>query len=89
MFKPETAMLISDVRPGTLASIKRLASQLRKQQGIKHSDALDQAARAAGRENFRHALRSLPRFGNGWQKPYILLTIYWSDKDRGGNPPGK
>lgn len=76
-------MLISEVRPGTLGGIKRLASQLRKQQGIKHSDALDQAARAAGSENFRHALCSLPRAENGRQKPYILLSIYWSDKDHG------
>lgn len=75
-------MLISEIRPSTVAGVKRLASQLKKQHGIKHSDALDQASRAAGKANFRHALHSLPRTGNRAEIHYVLLTIYWSDKDR-------
>lgn len=75
-------MLISEIRPSTVAGVKRLASQLKKQHGIKHSDALDQASRAAGKANFRHALRSLQGTGNRPEFHYVLLTIYWSDKDR-------
>lgn len=73
-------MLISEIRPSTVAGVKRLASQLKKQHGIKHSDALNQAARAAGKTNFRHALQTLPIGGYGPQNLYVLLTIYWSDK---------
>lgn len=75
-------MLIGDVRPSTIEGVKSLAAQYRKQQGIKHSAALDLAARAANCMNFKHALRTLPARGSVMERPYVLLTIYWCDKDK-------
>lgn len=76
-------MLIDDLRPTTLQGVKRLAKQIRKTSGVKHSDALNLAAKSADCVNFRHALRTLPTGGFANSKPYVLLTIYWSDKKRG------
>ena len=67
-------MLIDDVRPSTLEGVKSLAAQLRKQQGIKHSTALDLAARAANCSNFKNAQRTLPARGSVLSRPYVLLT---------------
>lgn len=76
-------MLIDDLRPTTLEGVKRLAKQIKKKSGIKHSDALNLAAKSADCMNFRHARRTLPtgRFANS--RPYVFLTIYWSDKKQG------
>lgn len=73
-------MLIDDLRPTTLEGVKRLAKQIKKTSGIKHSDALNLAAKSADCVNFRHARLTLPtgRFANS--KHYVFLTIYWSDK---------
>lgn len=73
-------MLIGEVRPTTLDGVKRLAAQLRKHQGIKHSNALDIAAKAADCTNFRNAKNVLPARGSTAERPYVLLTIYWWDK---------
>lgn len=73
-------MLIGNVRPTTLNGVKSLAMQLRKEQGIKHSIALDLAAKAADCTNFRNAQRTLPARGTALARPYVLLTIYWCDK---------
>lgn len=56
-------MLMTDIQPTTLVGVKRLAAELRNKLGIKHSDALDRAARSANCENFRHAQRTLPASG--------------------------
>ncbi|MBU6297839.1 MAG: DUF5623 domain-containing protein [Alphaproteobacteria bacterium] len=76
------AMLIGDVRPTTLDGVKSLAAQLRKEQGIKYSIALDLAAKAANCTNFRNARRVLPARGAALARPYVLLTIYWYDKEQ-------
>ncbi|WP_417809049.1 DUF5623 domain-containing protein [Thioclava sp.] len=76
-------MLIDGPRPTTLVGVKRLARQLKKTNGIKHSDALDLAAKSADCANFRHAQRTLPTNGFARSKPYVLLTIYWSDEKQG------
>lgn len=76
-------MLIDGPRPTTLVGVKRLAKQLKKTNGIKHSDALDLAAKSADCVNFRHAQRTLPTSEFTRSKPYMLLTIYWSDKKQG------
>ncbi len=76
-------MLIDGLRPTTLVGVKRLAKQLKKTNGIKHSDALDLAAKSAACANFRHAQRTLPTSGFARSKSYVLLTIYWSDKKQG------
>lgn len=75
-------MLIDELRPTTLDGVKRLAAQLRKQKGIKHSSALDIAAKAANCSNFRNAQNMLPARGSAVEGPYVLLTIYWCDKDK-------
>lgn len=76
-------MLIGDVRPTTLNGIKSLAAQLRKERGIKHSVALDLAAKAADFANFRNAQRTLPARAVDLVRPYVLLTMYWRDKEEG------
>ncbi len=73
-------MLMTDVQPTTLVGVKRLAAELRNKLGLKHSDALDRAARSANCENFRHAQRTLPASGVARSGHYVLLTIYWHDK---------
>lgn len=76
-------MLIGDVRPTTLDGVKRLATQLRKGQGVKHTVALDMAAQAANCSNFRNAKRILPQRAEKDAHPYILLSIYWQDEKQG------
>lgn len=75
-------MLIGEVRPTTLDGVKRLAVQLRKERGLKHSSALDVAAQAANCTNFRNAQNVLPLRRGSPVKPYVLLTLYWYDKDQ-------
>lgn len=75
-------MLIDELRPTTLDGVKSLAAQLRKQKGIKHAAALDAAAKAANCSNFRNAQKVLPARGTTVDSPYVLLTIYWCDKDK-------
>ena len=75
-------MLIDELRPTTLDGVKSFAAQLRKQKGIKHSSALDIAAKAANCSNFRNAQNVLPARGSAADCPYVLLTIYWCDKDK-------
>ena len=74
-------MLIGDLRPTTISGVKSLAAQLRKEQRIKHSEALDLAAKAANCSNFRNAQRTLPAHRISAARPYVLLTCYWWDKD--------
>lgn len=75
-------MLIGKVHPTTLEGVKSLATQIRKEQGIKHIDALDLAAKASGCTNFRHAQHTLPPQGGVLARHYVLLTIYWRDKTK-------
>lgn len=74
-------MLINDVHPTTLVGVKRLAKHFKKTKGIRHSDALKLAAQSAYCKSFTHAQRTLPMNGTSLPRPYVLLTIYWSDKD--------
>lgn len=72
-------MLTGDVRPKTLEGVKRLAAQLRKEKGIKHTVALDLAARAADCTNFQNARRTLPMGGKAHSQPYVMLSVYWQE----------
>lgn len=72
-------MLIGDVRPSTVKGIKRLANRIRKERGIKHTNALEFASRAAGYEGYRHARRKLPTASEVALRSYVLLTVYWRD----------
>ncbi len=58
-------MLTGNLRPTTLGGVKSLAAQIRKEQSIKHSIALDLAAKAANCTNFRNARHTLPIRSNG------------------------
>lgn len=53
---PAAVELLARVRPSTIQGVKSLAAQLRKKHGIKHSDALEMVSKAAGFQNYRHAL---------------------------------
>jgi len=48
-----------DVKPTTLEGVKRLAKQIKKDTGVTHSAALEEAAKAAGYENYQAAIRGL------------------------------
>ena len=48
-----------NIRPTTLAGIKRLAKEIKKQQGVSLAQAQDESARIADFQNFRHAQNSL------------------------------
>src|SRR5690606_21326477 len=60
----ELVMPSQTIRPSTMEGIQRLAKSLRGELSIKHLQALDAAAQAAGFQNFRHArnqLRAVPK----------------------------
>ena len=69
------------IRPSSIEGIKQLAKRLKKADGVKHGVALDMASKAAGFENFKHALRSLaanarpPRPGHE-----IYISVPWRDR---------
>ena len=48
-----------NIRPSTLDGIKRLAKSIKTERAIQHAVALDESARFAGFENFRHARNKL------------------------------
>lgn len=64
------------VRPSTIDGIKSLAKSIKRDKGIKHSEALDCAAQSAGFNNFIHASRELD------DKPrhYLWITARWFDR---------
>ena len=47
------------LRPVTIDGLKRLADRLQTTANMKRAQALDQAARQAGFQNFTHARRSI------------------------------
>lgn len=74
-------MLNGNIRPSTLDGVKRLATQIKKERGIKHADALDLASQVANCANYRHALRVLTSKNGSLPRHMVLLTVYWHDKD--------
>jgi hypothetical protein len=86
-------MIMSNLHrlPSTLDGLKRLAKRLKRERGIAHLAALDEAARAAGFENYRHAVHELaaapPRTdpgtgtGTGTASHPVWVTAYWRDRD--------
>ncbi len=76
------------IRPSTMGGIKSLAKSIKTEKGIKHTQALDEAAREAGYHNFRHAKNTMgpgtqPRHGRPKHRVYI--TAYWRDREAGGD----
>lgn len=53
-----------DVRPSTMEGIKRLAKSIKREKNLTHAKALDQAAQAAGFEDFQHAHKTLIHAGS-------------------------
>lgn len=72
------------IRPSTMDGIKRLAKSIKVERGIQHVRALDDAAKSAGFQNFKHARNVL---NNGTDRPHahpghrLYLTVYWRDKE--------
>lgn len=52
-------MSTDQIRPTTLAGIKRLAKTIKRKRGISQAKALDAAAQSAGCQNFRHARKAM------------------------------
>lgn len=74
------------IRPSTLDGIKRLAKSLKIERSIQHVQALDDAAQAAGFQNFRHAsnvLRTAAKPQRPRPRHRVFLTIYWNDRENG------
>lgn len=78
-------MSIEAIRPSSLDGIKRLAKSLKLERSIKHVRALDEAARLAGFQNFRHASKALrnatePKSlsSTGFR---TFITVYWKDRE--------
>lgn len=69
------------IRPSSLEGISRLATSIKREKGIKHLQAMDEAARRAGFQNLRHAQKSLKgRIATGNSPGFrIFLTAYWRD----------
>ena len=73
----------------TIDDIKRVARQRKKELKLKHTDALNQAAREVGFENFRHAVNKCksdgqfmpPSEASLLPKFQIRLTQYWTDRE--------
>lgn len=68
------------IPPSTADGIKRLATSIKRERGIRHHAALDLAAQRAGYQNFRHAQRQLPQVGASTYP--IFLTAYWRTRSR-------
>lgn len=68
------------VPPSTLDGIKRLATSIKREQGVWHHEALDLAAQRAGQQNFRHAQRLLS--ARAAAQHAVFLTAYWRTRER-------
>ncbi|MGF7170809.1 hypothetical protein FHS91_002497 [Sphingobium xanthum] len=73
-------MLIEDIRPSTIAGIKRLARRISKAEGVPHKEALERAARAASFENLKHAKAVLAAASRP-PAHQLFLTAYWTDRE--------
>jgi hypothetical protein len=80
-----TVMSIEAIRPSTLDGIKRLAKVIKVRQHIQHARALDEAAKHAGFQNFRHAQNQLTKNPTPGPSHHVFVTAYWRDRDTGAN----
>lgn len=71
------------IRPSSLDGIKRLAKSIKAEKGTQHTQALDEASRAAGFQNFRHASNTLRSPHQAEHKERLFITAYWKDRDNG------
>lgn len=73
-------MVIASIRPSTVDGIKQLAKKIRRERNITHTEALDDAARQAGYENFMHAKRQLSARQASGAAPTVFpvyLSVHW------------
>lgn len=69
-----------NARPSTLDGIKRLAKAIKRDRGIPHHLALDEASREAGFENLRHAQNRIAHSTTH----AAYLSAYWANADGAG-----
>ncbi|WP_374275963.1 hypothetical protein [Brevundimonas sp.] len=72
--------MLSISTPKTLSGIKSLANTIRREKGIPHYQALDEAARRAGSENWAHALRYFPST-SPTTAYWCEFVVHWWDRD--------
>jgi hypothetical protein len=76
------------IRPSSIEGIKQLAKRLKRANGVQHAVALDQASKAAGFENYKHALRRLGDVAGSPQPAHELyISVPW--RDRANNMTGR
>lgn len=79
-------MVIASIRPSTVDGIKQLAKKIRRERNIAHTEALEDASRRAGYENFVHAKRQLAGGGEPRRFP-VYLSVHWNTpRERNGEP---
>lgn len=80
-------MVIASIRPSTVDGIKQLAKKIRRERNISHTEALDDASRQAGYENFLHAKRQLTGGATTSGVP-VYLSVHWRAKRDPNGAPG-
>ncbi|MGP0172693.1 DUF5623 domain-containing protein [Pseudomonas sp. NCHU5208] len=63
--------------PSTIDGIKRLAKAIKRESGLTHLAALEEAARKAGFQNFRHASHAIAKGSQHCYTAYV--TVYWKE----------
>ncbi|MGV2166178.1 hypothetical protein ACQZ40_07355 [Agrobacterium sp. 16-172Ci] len=69
------------VRPSSVHGIKRLAKRIASEKSLKHTAALDEAARIAGYQTFLHAKRSLSRANEPAPPPNARTSAAMNSSD--------
>ncbi len=88
-------MNIASIRPPTLDGVKKLAKQLKRENKITHTAALEAASRQAGFESYVHARRVLPAAisaavaGQAGNQHIVYLTAHWREPYRAGTMNGQ
>lgn len=81
-------MVIASIRPSTVDGIKQLAKKIRREHNIPYTQALEDASRRAGYENFVHARRQLVGAGASRRFPVYLSAHWQTPLKRNGNSVG-
>ncbi|AOE83764.1 DUF5623 domain-containing protein [Pseudomonas sp. TCU-HL1] len=64
--------------PSTVDGIKRLAKAIKREFGIPHTQALEEAAQKAGFQNFIHAKRAIAQTSS--LSYVVYISAYWRDR---------
>ncbi|MDG9929037.1 MULTISPECIES: DUF5623 domain-containing protein [unclassified Pseudomonas] len=73
--------------PSTIDGLKRSAKSIKRVSGITHHQALDEAARKAGFQNFMHAKRAIAKARAQSFTAYV--TVYWNDLHSSARSSGR